>query len=201
MACFPLCFSTSLIFVSAAVHTSFFGDFGLSASRLAAAPCAPFQTGIGFACPHSGAILAASAHLGLIILAKYGPACVQLSDEAEPSAGRERSGIRALFIPLQSRASCRAIVCWGRGALTDEMKDGGHSALVSPRAAAASLSGKEATHLQLIKLLGLQVFWNVLFSSYIRSYLTQNSRSPCLSPEKHVKDILIAAHDGRLGQR
>lgn len=75
------------------------------------APPAWFQTDIGFGCPQSGAILAASAHL--IILAKYELACVQLSDEAEQSGGEERSGIRALFIPLHSCGSCRAIVHWG----------------------------------------------------------------------------------------
>lgn len=90
-----------------------FCHFGTSVMQRAKAPHDWFQTGIGFGCPQSGAILAASAHLGLIILAKYGPACVQLSDEAEQSAGRERSGIRALLIPLQSCGSCRAIVHWG----------------------------------------------------------------------------------------
>lgn len=98
------------------LFTSGFCHFGPSAVQRAEPQHARFQTGVGFGCPHSGAILAASAHLGLIILAKYGPACVQLSDEAELSAGREKSGIRVLFIPLQSRGSCRAIVHWGGGA-------------------------------------------------------------------------------------
>lgn len=108
---------------------------------------ARFQTGAGFGCPHSGAILAASAHLGLIILAKYGPACVQLSDKAEQSAGRERgAGLERCLSP--SRAAVHAVLLftgggggWG-GRLTDEMRDGwgGQSTLVAPRLATASLS-------------------------------------------------------------
>lgn len=109
MACFPSIFKCRWsLWIFA--WTSEFCHFGAPVRQRAKAPHAWFQTGIGFGCPRSGAILAASAHLGLIILAKYGPACVQLSDEAEQSAGRERSGIKALFIPLQSRGSCRAIV-------------------------------------------------------------------------------------------
>lgn len=97
------------------LFTSGFCHFGAPIVQQAKAPHAWFQTGIGFGCPQSGAILAASAHLGLIILAKYGPACVQLSDEAEQSAGRERgAGLERCLSP--SRAAVHAVLLFtGRG--------------------------------------------------------------------------------------
>lgn len=91
-----------------------FCHFGASAVQQAEAQHAPFQTGVGFGCPHSWAILAASAHLGLIILAKYEPACVQLSDEAEQSAGRERgAGLECCLSP--SRAAVHAVLLFPGG--------------------------------------------------------------------------------------